>query len=1823
MPETYPQRLSLIALLPLFILLFATSLFFGGCSSRSMTSEEASPWIAAFTPSRIDRDSKIRIEFTELMTQKIDTNTQIGKYIRFSPSIKGKAYLSEDKYFLDFVPDKSLKQGKEYKCTVRMSELTGVDSLADFEFKFFVQNREIKFADVKAVIDPDNTEMIIVSGKLEYNFAAGDSMTADSKIINCDYPDAKIRMNEKSVNNQRGFNITGIRRNKKEGNVTISINQTDDFKSVAKQNIIIPSIDVFILMSAERVDASEPYINLEFSSPISSQQDPEGIITIDKISDLKFDKNGTNIKVYYPSNGIADLTLRISDLLKNNEGISLEEDIECHFPQKVIPPEITLPIDGNLLPDQNDLKLPFSAVNLVAVDVEVVKLFPNNVMSFLQANDWDDYHSLNRYGRLVYHKTVRLDTDKSLDLRQWQNFSIGLENLFHKEKGAVYNIRLSFKKSYSLYDKAEPDKIDPVTEVSSKEKDISDKTISYLYRTVPEYSWDNFNWNEIDDPSSESYYMDDSRMPQVNLVASSLGLIVKKNDSNDITAVVTDLISALPAGGIKVTAYNYQLQPIGERMTDANGFANFKTESKPFIITASDGESTTYLKVSAGREISTSNFNVEGKRVATGIKGFTYGERGVWRPGDDIHLTLVIEDKEKKLPANHPVVLELYNPAGQLYDRQTITQGVDGFYVFDVKTDENVPTGLWDAQFKVGNETFRHKVRIETIKPNRLKVDIDAPSFIQANQNEQINLYARWLTGPPAKDMNASVEVTIYTNNHPFDKFKNFTFRNPLSDYTTTQKQLFSGKLDSMGNLKGTFVYKADINSPGMFLGNVVAKVTEPGGDASIVSKSVPFSPFGVYVGIDLTKKEFETEKEIKLPVVAVNQIGSLMKTRELEYKIYKLDWSWWWEGGPEDLNRYMHSSTVDLIDKGNLTAVNGRTSIPLKIEDNDWGKYLVIIRDIKGGHATGGVIRVDSPEWNGRSAKGDARGSREFSFTLDKSQYEVGETAKVYLPKCEGGKVLLSVENGSGVVKKTWVSLSGKEETSFPLAIEKNMTPNFYVSASLIRPHRLTGVDNQIRLFGVQSVKVVDKGSLLHPVIEMPDKLSPQQQFTLKVKEKDNKPMTYTIAIVDEGLLDITDFKTPDIWNAMNQKEALGVKTFDMFDDVIGCYGSGFRQILSIGGDEALRKSAGKEKRFNPAVVFLGPFTLESGTRSHKITLPNYIGSVRAMVIAGREGRYGNADVTVKVTSPLMVLPTLPATLANCDSVIVPVNVFALDKNIRNVDVSVNVSGPLSVVGSGKQTLTFSEEGEKLVNFKLACDKTKEGEAMIVVTASGNGKVIRDTTGINVFNPMPQVIETMEKTLSPKNSVEFDLSRSKTGFTSLQLSGMPALNFKGIDLFWDSYPHLCTEQLTSKAMFMLFGRQFLNEEDRRKCEKELPRVIKAILSRQISDGSFSYWQGMAEGDQWVTSMAGVALSEASNQGFRIDEDCLERWKAYQEKAARDYKYSARTDLIQAYRLYSLAVAGSPLTSSMNRLRESKKLSKTAAFSLASAYAETGRKDVAEKLISRGERSENIISSDAFASTTRDNAIELQAYSLCGMLQKALQTARKVTAECNGEGYVSQNIAFASIAMSYLDDIAGKNVNSVRISEQGKNPFLISGFTSIKEIIPDKNSDKIKVENTGEGTLTVSMLTSYFPSVLQTVKPVEKGLKLSISYFDLQGLPVSVKNLVQDKEFKARITVSNMSDDKENMALTYAVPSGWEIWNDRLYGYMEGEDDYRDVRDNSSHFYFSIKKGASKTFEVRLRAAFKGTFILPPIVCEDMYNPACKAMTSNSRITVI
>jgi uncharacterized protein YfaS (alpha-2-macroglobulin family) len=412
----------------------------------------------------------------------------------------------------------------------------------------------------------------------------------------------------------------------------------------------------------------------------------------------------------------------------------------------------------------------------------------------------------------------------------------------------------------------------------------------------------------------------------------------------------------------------------------------------------------------------------------------------------------------------------------------------------------------------------------------------------------------------------------------------------------------------------------------------------------------------------------------------------------------------------------------------------------------------LIKVKDQRTGHSTGKIIYVDWPNWAERLQQDNPTEAAMLSFTSDKKSYKVGEEATLTIPTGSDGRALISFENGSKVVKAVWTDTK-KGQTQYKFKVDENMAPNVFVNVTLLQQHSQTVNDLPIRMYGAIPIKVDNPATVLKPVITMPDKIRPQTPSSITVSEASGKEMTYTIAIVDEGILDLTNFKTPDPHESFYAREALGVKTWDLFDYVIGAFGGGLERILSIGGDGSLGTNRNVSvNRFKPVVKFLGPFHLGKGeSQTQKFTLPQYIGSVRAMVIAGHDGSYGFAEKAVAVKKPLMILATLPRVLGPSEKFQLPVTVFAMENNIKNVSIRVQ-SNAFSSPQGNQRNITFTKPGDQLVTFEMDVKNMVGVGKVRIIAKSGNETSIEDVE-LNIRNPNPPITRVIEKQLLPGQS--------------------------------------------------------------------------------------------------------------------------------------------------------------------------------------------------------------------------------------------------------------------------------------------------------------------------------------------------------------------------------------------------------------------------------------------------------------------------------------
>jgi uncharacterized protein YfaS (alpha-2-macroglobulin family) len=1839
-----------LALIVVFVFYYTTS-----------TSQRSNPgainpafgeYISSYTAGVISSGSPIRIILSKDVADLDMVGKDAGKLFSFKPLINGKAVWL-DMRTVEFTPDSRMTSGQTYELNFYLSKLLSVPKgLETFNYSFRVipQNFGLAVDNILPYVKTELTRQKIEGTLSTADFAEKDAVEKmlvaqqDGKILSVSWAHA-------SDGKQHAFTVEEVARKEAASVVLLTLDgEALGIDQTADEEIQVPALGDFTVTNVKIDQGSSQSVVIQFSDPLKEKQNLDGLIRIEGLSNLEYEIKDNEIRVYPPARQTGSKSLTLEAGIRNilDYRMSKRNSFDVQFEQ--VKPAVRFTGKGSILPSTDGLIMPFEAVNIKAVDVTILKIYEQNVLQFLQVNNFNGNSELRRVGSPVLKKKVSLDNASVTDFGKWNRFTLDLSTLINTEPGAIYQVRLNFRKSYLAYvcDGTVED-TSLSNEMSGFEEENWDQVEmdegSYWDSYEDYYYGDDYDWRQRDNPCHSSYY-NSSRSVKTNVIASDLGLIAKQGGDGSTIVFVNDLRTTEPVSNVQLELYDFQQQVIGTSTTGADGKATFTSKKTPFVLLAKNGNQRGYLKLNDGESLSLSNFDVGGERVDRGLKGFLYGERGVWRPGDSLYLTFLLEDKLKLLPANHPVVFEMQNPQGQITNRLVRSSAENGFYKFATATSPDDPTGNWLGRVKVGGTQFTKTLKIETVKPNRLKINLDfgVDKLTAANDNVSGNLQVNWLHGAPGKNLKAEFEVILNKAQTKFDRYPDYAFDDPTIDFYSESQTVFEGYTDEEGKATVNASISVSESAPGKLNAIFRGKVFEESGNFSIDRISIPYYPYTSFTGVRLPKGDKRgmllTDTTQRAEIVTVDADGNPVSHNGIEMSLYKVEWRWWWDNSEDNAN-YMSGSYSRPVKSGKINTVNGKGHWDFQIDYPEWGRFFVKAYDPVSGHSTGKFVYIDWPGWAGR-ARGNSTGATMLSFSSDKPVYNIGEKANLVIPGSGQGRALVSVESGSRVIQTYWVNTQ-KGDNQFAIDITPEMTPNVFIHTTLLQPHSQTVNDLPIRLYGVIPIQVEDPQTHLEPVIEMPDVLEPGKEVVIKVSEKNNRDMTYTLAVVDEGLLDLTKFTTPDAWQRFYAREALGVKTWDLYDQVMGAFGGRIERLLAIGGDGEMssKEDDSKANRFKPVVKFFGPVTLDGRSNEHRFIMPQYIGSVKTMLVAGYEGAYGKTDKATPVRKPLMVLATLPRVLGPEEKLKLPITLFSMEKSIRDVKVEVKVSGPLTLPNGSSKSVNMNGNTDFTTDFELAV-KSETGFAKVEVTVSSGNYKATDVIDIEVRNPNPPVTKVQDNFVTAGKSWSASLAPIGvvgTNTATLEVSSLPPVNLGQRLKYLLNYPYGCIEQTTSSVFPQLYLDQIMvvNDQQKNKMQTNVKAAIDRLRLFVTRDGGFAYWPGGDDSDSWGSTYAGHFLVEASAKGYFVPNDMLKRWKKYQKDKAQSWrsgKEYSRGELIQAYRLYSLALAGSPELSAMNRLREASDLSASSKWMLAAAYVKAGQPEAGKSLIANVSTKVSPYQEMAYTygSDLRDKAIILETLLMLGEKTKGFELLKEISTELsNSNSWMStQTLAWCLNAVGSFANSEQKGNIKFTYTFNGKE-VMASTELPIAQIelpIDQTKPGSLQFANTSGGSLYVSVIQGGIPA-RGTEEDEESNLKIAISYADTKGNPIDPVQLEQSQEFVATVTVANpgLRGAYKNLALNQIFPSGWEINNlrleeveDRLSGDIPT---YQDIRDDRVYTYFDLAPNQRKTFKVLLTASYAGSYYLPAVSCEAMYDRAVYTRKKGKVVEVV
>lgn len=1824
-----------------------------------------SSYLYAYTSGIVSKKAPIKVRFTKAIapTEKIGAEAE-SNLLRFSPSVSGQL-IWEDDHTLSFQPETAFESGQAYVATVQLGKIfpDAPSDAKSFEFDFKTKDLSYQ-VEVQGIEAMDNTDLSRqqINGQIRFSDWTEDKKVEQMLTASQNGNNLDITWGHNSDGLIHAFIVKNVARSNEASKVKLSWKgKPVEVSSSGQKMIDVPSLSDFKVTDAQLRQDDGQYIAISFSDPLLKNQNLNGLIALADYSGiLRFVIDGNLVKAYLSDRAANSRRLIVNKGIKNTNNTKMQTPSEWVINFELAKPEVKLTGRGVIMPNSDGLYLPFEAISLNAIEVEVFKIFNNNILQFLQSNDFDGDYQLERVGRIVLQERVALkNLNPEANASQWTRYALDLSQLIDTDPEALYQIRIGFRPEYAQYfcgGKDAPEaQLTVLSDTESRlDEDGEIKSIWQGWYGI-NGRYEGYRWEHREDPCFPAYYNADNFV-RSNVIASDLGLIAKSGKDGSMFVAVSDLRSTKPVPGTTLEFYDYQQQLIKKVVTDGVGTTNTDLERKPFMVIAKSENQRGYLRLADGNALSISRFDVSGAVAQKGLKGYIYGERGVWRPGDSIHLNFILEDKSNKLPAQHPITFELYDPRGQLQQKQVTSQSVENIYNLATATPRDAPTGNWIAKVKVGGAFFDKVLKIETVKPNRLKINLDFGKEELKSTDEPLsaNLQVDWLHGAPARNLDAKVEVEVSATNTKFDKYSQFEFDDPARRIDSELRTVFDGQVDENGYTRFTTSVYNGKNAPGKMMARFKTRAFEKGGDFSTDNFAVPYSPYSSYAGIYLPKnsnqqKRFDIGKDGKATFVVLDENGNPKANRNVKAGLYRVEWRWWWDRGEDYVYRYNSSNHFDALETANLTT-NNKGEVDWNLKVDDWGRYMIRVCHTDSGHCSGDFFYAGYPWYGEEANRSDAA---VMAFSASQEKYEVGKTIQLKVPAGEKGRVLITLENGTKVIESRWENAK-KGDNVYQFYATEAMAPTVYAHVTLVQPHAQANNDLPIRMYGVIPITVENPTTILEPTIAMPDELEPEQKVTIEVAETNGQAMAYTVAMVDDGLLDLTRFRTPNPHGAFYAREALGVKTWDVYDYVLGAYGGELERILSIGGDGEVNPGDADPtaNRFKPVVKHLGPFYLKEGQKAkHEITMPNYVGSVRTMVVAATDnGAYGNAEKTTPVKKALMVLATLPRVLGPGERLQLPVNVFAMDEKVKNATISVTESsGLVQIVSNSTQSLTFAKPSDKIASFDIQV-KENVGVARFTVTAKGGGETASQEIELEVRNPNPFVTDVKDYTLKAGEdwTMPFEaVGMAGTNEGVIEISVLPPINLgKRLD-YLIRYPYGCIEQTTSSGFPQLYVDKLLELDEKQK--STVPRNIQATVNRlqtfQTSSGGFAYWPGESYVNTWSNTYAGHFMLEAKALGYNVSASVLNSWLKYQKKAAREwtprtnnsprsYRYRYK-DLEQAYRLYTLALAKEADLGAMNRLREKSDLSTQAKWRLAAAYAINGKPEVAEELVKNAKTSvENYKElSHSFGSQIRDVAMILETAVLLEDKERINQLLRDVARQLSAERWLStQETAYSLLAIGKFAE-KNKVSNEIAFSYQlGSGQKVNAGTkTPVMQInlpVDQMNDKSIKVENTSGGTLFARLILSGQPLIGDPSSKSE-NLEIAVNYKTSDGKNLDPSDIPQGTDFVAEVTVKHPGTrgiTYEEMALAQIFPSGWEIINTRMdeinspppspnqpVVYDRNKPEYQDIRDDRVYTHFDIPQKQTQTYRVQLNAAYQGRFYLPTVSCEAMYDHTISA----------
>ncbi|NOY77840.1 MAG: hypothetical protein GXO76_08225 [Calditrichaeota bacterium] len=1760
--------------------------------------------VLRFSPQgSVERTTNFTVTFSKNIISESEVNKAVPQEaIYFEPNLPGKCrWIASNK--LRFYPDIQLAPATSYTAIVSEKPIASHGFRLVGKRRFFFHTEPIRVVNASLVVKylPGVRQSVNLVGTIEFNYKV-DPQKAQKYIRITSGKGKKIpfRITTTSPDRVISLIVPNVPRGKKQKSIQLKVlpglvcvGGGSGLAKTFQKPITLPGKT---RLRVERVvpireSNTQGRIRITFNIPVqldSSQQ----FVSIRPAVKYRIlcEGNSSLILGNFTSDTSYVLTLRKG--LRAIDGSTLPQDFSTtvQFKTITIRPQLDWVGKGYYLPLGGSLNLGVSTINVRKLAIDVQKVFDNNLVYLL--NSVNNLSDIYDYG--------------------WFDLKALGKEIEHFEKVVRY------EKNQEV-----------VTPISVKKYLPEGKP--GIYRIIARQS--SHRWNRV------------ARW----VLVTNLGILAKKA-SNDLYVWVNSLSDLNPVADARVTVLSRNNQIIATQTTNSEGIAVFKNFTAlsegftPYLITVKSGEDFSFLDLK-NRQLSTSDFDVGGTRMLqNGYSAFVYPERDIYRPGETVHLATIVREKEIRVPTPFPVRLRILGPDEKIVNEQQKMLNEEGAAEFQATIARYLKTGKYTALILIGekDEIGRTTFNVEDFIPDRMKVRLttDRDAY-QTGSEMKITVDAVTLFGPPASNRRVRAKIALENADFSPKQWRGFTFRDERKSFPGDYFDFDEKRLDKNGRYVYRYHIPGNLNPPSGLRGILSATVLEPGGRGVTAYKSVLIHPADVYIGLRKVEPGYaKINSGTKMEFVVVSPDGKAIAKRPVRVEFYRI----YWHSILKRVNgkyHYVSEKAESLVKKFSL--VSAEKPQVFEVTPADYGKYRVVVRDSKSRVSTS--VTFYASGWGYAPWAMDH--PEKIEIGLDKKAYLPGDVARVQVRAPFAGRLLLTVERDGILFQKTY-TLKGNTAT-INLPVKTSFEPNVYVSAHVIRSSLLLERNMPARAFGIAPLFVDTRAKRLAVRLTVPEKMHSKRKLTVKfhVLHTQNRPTYVTIAAVDEGICQLTDFQPPDPMNYFYGKKRLEVKSFDMYSVIL----PEIKSQSSPGGGmvEAARKrqiSPVGVTRVKPVAFWSGLIKTDRDGRGQvTFNIPRFNGSLRVMAVAFSENKFGSQKKNVRIRDAIVLTPTFPRFVASTDSFVVPVNVFNGTEEDGAFRIELSAKGPVKVVGSKRREMHLAKGEEKAVYFDLKAKKTI-GRIELYLQAQGNGAKTDRTVQIPLRPPVPFVTRSGSGTVTQDKPGEFRFPADYLPGTqsfSLTLSSFPAVQFGRSLQYLLHYPYGCVEQVTSTVFPLLYFSDLARVVEpalfrTNSADYYVNQGIARLEAMQLGNGKFSYWPGGDYVNPWGSIYASHFLIEAKKKGYDVSSRSYRLLLKALKGFARSYTNEGRANYERsAYACYVLARAHQPDRATMLYLKNNllPELPLYSRYQLAGAFGLTGDVQTALSLLPKkftlptGKTRE---SGGNLNSPIRAQAIILTVLAEIDPSNPAIPIlVKELAKEAGKNGYwpSTQDNAFALIAIAKALKQNSRSAFTGHVQINGKQMATFDskgGHFSSKEW--DGRSVRIQIKGTGK---CYYYWQAQGISSRLNIPEEDNDLIARRRYLTDKGNPLVYNTIRQGDLIVAEITIKAPDESLKNVAVVDMLPAGFEIENTRLQsregipwiGKQNYHPAYVDVRDDRLIFYGNFHAGKLYKFYYSLRAVTAGKFILPPIHAEAMYDPQKSSVASSGSVRII